>query len=248
MPQEFEIRREVAVEATPEQVWQAIADGPGIDSWFMGRTELEPGVGGKVRQTFPGGFTEEAEITAWQPGSRLAYRGAPSPEGAFMAFEYLVEGRGSGTTVVRLVHSGFLGDDWESEYEALEIGDLQYLRKLATYVRYFGGRHSTHNLFLVHPEVGAAAFRSEIGRVLGLAGEARAGDEVTVAVEGLEPEPGVVEWTDAGGGCVGVRTGDALYLFFHAQGNAVVERHVYVPADGAAVERAWQGWLDRAFA
>jgi uncharacterized protein YndB with AHSA1/START domain len=33
---EFEIREEIALDATPEQVWEAIASGPGMDSWFMG--------------------------------------------------------------------------------------------------------------------------------------------------------------------------------------------------------------------
>ena len=37
------------VHATPEEVWQAIATGPGIDSWFMGRNEVEPGEGGRPR-------------------------------------------------------------------------------------------------------------------------------------------------------------------------------------------------------
>jgi hypothetical protein len=30
-------------------VWEAIATGPGLDSWFMGRNEVEPREGGTVR-------------------------------------------------------------------------------------------------------------------------------------------------------------------------------------------------------
>ena len=35
-------------------------------------------------------------------------------DGAFMAFEYLIEGRDGGATALRLVHSGILGGDWEA--------------------------------------------------------------------------------------------------------------------------------------
>ena len=55
------------------------------------------------------------------------------------ALEFTLEGR-SGTTTVRFVHSGFLGDDWESEYEALAEGDAMYIHQLAEYVRFFRGR------------------------------------------------------------------------------------------------------------
>src|SRR6185437_11235766 len=125
---------------------------------------------------------------------RLAYRGDENPEdGTFMAFEYLIEGRESGSTVLRFVHSGFLGDDWESEYDALKLGDLQYLRKLAAYLKHFRGRISTHNLMLWGPQASHdqawAAFQS----VLGLTGGIAAGDRVTIAPDGVAPQEGVVE-------------------------------------------------------
>ena len=37
MGHEFEADKRAELDATPEQVWEAIATGPGIDSWFMGR-------------------------------------------------------------------------------------------------------------------------------------------------------------------------------------------------------------------
>jgi uncharacterized protein YndB with AHSA1/START domain len=49
MTHEFKLEHEVELEATPDQVWEAIATGPGVDSWFMGRTEFEPRVNGKGR-------------------------------------------------------------------------------------------------------------------------------------------------------------------------------------------------------
>jgi uncharacterized protein YndB with AHSA1/START domain len=63
MTHEFEVHKEIALDATPEQVWDAIATGPGIDSWYTGRNELEPRVGGKGSLTL-GGHTEESTVTS----------------------------------------------------------------------------------------------------------------------------------------------------------------------------------------
>lgn len=95
MTHEFEVREEVALAATPEQVWEAITTGPGVDSWFMGRNEIEPGEGGRTRMTLPG-MTGEGTVTAWEPGKRFAYRSDEASDGQFMAFEYLIEGRADG--------------------------------------------------------------------------------------------------------------------------------------------------------
>ena len=59
MTHPFESEFETALSASPEQVWEAIATGPGLDSWFMGRNEWSraraasprwtPGVTGRRR-------------------------------------------------------------------------------------------------------------------------------------------------------------------------------------------------------
>lgn len=248
MPHEFEVREEITLEATPEQVWEAIATGPGVDSWFMGRTEIEPREGGKVRSVMPEG-TGESTVTAWDPPHRFAYRGDENPDGTFMAFEYLVEGREGGSTVLRFVHSGFLGDDWEAEYDALRVGDRMYLEKLAVYVKHFAGRTSTYNLFEIGPQVADsqrawAAFTEAFG----LPGTAAPGDKGRLSVEGLAPVDAVVEFT-APQGFLGVRAGDGVYMLIHAMGTVVVERHDFAPdVDGEALENAWRSWFARTFA
>src|SRR5262249_46041662 len=127
MPHEFKLTHDIDLEASPEQVWAAIATGPGIDSWVMGQNEVEPGEGGVGRMSMPG-FTGESTITAWEPGRRFAYRSEPGEDGSFMAFEYLIEGREGAATALRLVHSGILSGDWEAEYDALKKGNPLYLR------------------------------------------------------------------------------------------------------------------------
>ncbi|HEY2947421.1 MAG TPA: SRPBCC domain-containing protein [Micromonosporaceae bacterium] len=247
MPHEFEVREVIALEATPEQVWEAIATGPGLDSWFMGANEIEPGEGGRMRMTVAG-QTSEATITTWDPPNRLAYRGDENPDGTFMAFEYIVEGRAGGTAVLRLVHSGFLGDDWQEEYDALSVGDGMYLRKLAAYLRHFPGAAAYHMFLPGRAVADAAAVWTAFKDALGLTGTVTAGDKVRLAVDGLEPTDGVVEFVHHPS-FLGVRTGDGLYMFVYGRDVVVVEYHDFTEdVDGPAIERAWRTWLSRSFA
>jgi uncharacterized protein YndB with AHSA1/START domain len=236
MPREFETRNEFTVHATPEEVWDAIATGPGVDAWFMGRTEIEPGK--SVRTAFPGGFTLDSSVTDWDPPHRLAYRGEPAENGEFHAFEYLVEGRGGSTTVVRVVHSGALAN-WEGEYDAMQEGDAIYAGKLAAYLEHFAGR-SGHSFFFQQEKAGDRdAVMAAVRARLGLADGAVEGDRVHVAPEGIEPLDGVVDL--AAPHVLGLRTDDALIRFFHAMGTVVVEEHRY----GGAAPRDWQGWVEQ---
>jgi uncharacterized protein YndB with AHSA1/START domain len=248
MTHPFEIRDEIALDATPEQVWEAIATGPGVDSWFMGHTEIEPREGGRGSLTIAG-HTERSTVTAWEPGKRFAFRGDDGPDGTFMAFEYLIEGREGGSSVLRFVHSGLLGDNWETEYDALKEGDPMYLRKLAVYLKHFPGRTSSGNMFLFGPQsVDADRAWSAFGSALGVTGEITVGAPVRIAVDGLEPQDGVVEFTSVPH-FTGVRTDDGVYMFVYGQGMVVVEHHAFTDdQDQQKIESAWQAWLADAVA
>ncbi|MDT7784193.1 MAG: hypothetical protein QOF58_2612, partial [Pseudonocardiales bacterium] len=80
MTREFEIKKEVEVEGTPEQVWDAIATGPGIDSWFMGPHTVDGRLGGRMSLDL-GFFQEASTITAWEPGKRFAYESDKADDG-----------------------------------------------------------------------------------------------------------------------------------------------------------------------
>jgi uncharacterized protein YndB with AHSA1/START domain len=249
MPHEFEVREEITIDATPEQVWDAIATGPGIDAWFMGKNTVEPGLGGKMRQVMFGG-TGESTITAWEPGRHLAYQTAEGPDGSFMAFESIIEGRDGGSTVLRFVHSGFLAsEDWEHEYDALRNGDRAYLEKLAVYATHFAGRAATYSLFELGSPVDGerawAAYRS----ALGLGETVSVGDKARVAVDGLEPADGVVEFVRLPW-WVGVRTEDGFYsLMWGHQNTPVIEYSGFnADVDGSRIAQAWQSWLAATFA
>ena len=58
MAHRFEIAKDIEVDATPEKVWEAIATGRGLDSWFMGQSEIEQREGGRARWSI-GGYHAE---------------------------------------------------------------------------------------------------------------------------------------------------------------------------------------------
>jgi uncharacterized protein YndB with AHSA1/START domain len=222
MAHPFELSHEIEVDASPQEVWEAIATGPGVDAWFMGRNEIEPREGGATRMAFRGS-TEEATVTAWEPPTRFASRTPQGEDGSLHAFEYLVEGRDQGSTVVRWVHSGFLGENWEKEYEGLSEGDPMYFDKLRVYLTYFRGRTATPvNVF---------------------------GDRVHLTPDGLAELDGVVDWLSRD--FLGVRTDDGIYRFMHISvfgGPTGVGHHIFVDGlDQAETERAWEDWLTKVF-
>ena len=247
MARGFEIGDEFEVDATPEQVWEAIATGPGLDSWFMGRNEVEPKEGGTARVTHPG-WTLESTVTTWDPPSRFATRSPESEDGSRHAFEYAIERRDQGSTVVRWVHSGFLGDQWEAEYEGMSEGDPMYFNMLAQYLTYFRGRTGTP-IDAYGPRVtdrkGAVAV---FGDALGLTGPPALGDHVRLTPDGLDPMVGVVDYLSPS--FLGVRTGDGLYRFIHGFDDSVVVGHHDFSGnvDQKEAEQTWQSWLTRTFA
>jgi uncharacterized protein YndB with AHSA1/START domain len=241
MGYEFEQADEALVDATPEQVWEAIATGPGIDSWFMGRNEVLPGPAGSVRMTF-GDYSPESAVTAWEPSRRFAHRTPDAPDGRFIAYEFLIEGRGGGSTVLRTVTSGFLpGDDWADEFEAMTLGGALFFHTLVEYLNHFAGRTATP-LTVFGPPVDDwtaawAALRAEIGT----------GDRVRIALDGGEPIDGVVYFQNTH--TLGIRTGDALYRFLQGfHGPMIAAHHVFSAEPVPEQEKAWQSWMERVFA
>ena len=240
MGHEYRDEDELTVDASPDEVWEAIATGPGMNAWFMGHTTVTGGECGAIRVDM-GQFTQDFTITGWQPGRRLAYTTDPRPDGSFLALEWLIEGR-SGTTILRSVGSGFIGsDDWQDEYDSLRQGGRRYLLNVGQYLTFFRGRAATP----VNAGWPQAGPRADVLRTLthglGLAGLPRVGDAVRLAPPGLPPIHGVVvlgdQCTDGGGepfgegGPVGCR-GEAD-LTVHGEG-----RDLLLRPRGVAEQRA----------
>jgi uncharacterized protein YndB with AHSA1/START domain len=107
------------VPGTPEEVWRAIATGPGITSWFV-PTEVEERVGGAVTANFGPGMDSASTVTVWDPPHRFVSdsRDDMGPDDPTIATEWIVEAHGGGTCVVRVVHSWFAStDEWDGQFE-----------------------------------------------------------------------------------------------------------------------------------
>jgi uncharacterized protein YndB with AHSA1/START domain len=243
MGHEFAQHHEAEVPASPEEVWAAIATGPGIDSWFMGRNEVTADV---VRTVF-GEYAPELEITARDPAHRFAYRSGQAPDGRFIAYEFLIEGRAGGSTVLRTVTSGFLpGDDWADEFEAMTLGGELYFRTLVEYLHYFRNRFAVPVTAFGPPGTSWDRDHPLLCRALGLTEKPEPGD--TARLGGKTSQAGTVYFANANS--IGVRTPDALYRFMRGFGKPVIAAHHLFGADAEPdrTNQAWEAWLRRTLA
>jgi len=136
MSEQRRIAFDVEVPGTPEEVWDAIATGPGVSAWFV-PTEVEERQGGEIAIHLAPGQVGPATVTGREPPRRFAY--AEDVEGGTMATEFLVEARAGGTCVVRLV-STFQATWSDEDVEGMEAGWTGYLDNLRVYLTHFRGR------------------------------------------------------------------------------------------------------------
>ena len=256
------VQAEAEVSGTPEQVWQAIATGPGISSWFV-PTEMHPG-GGSAPATTTSHFSADGSmdavsaITEWDPPRRyVAESPAESPNAPAVATEWTVEARAGGTCIVRVVHSWFASsDEWDDQFEGHTHGWTGFFRILRLSLAHFAGQPSSaFQLMAFAPAPAPHAWKSLTG-ALGLSG-AVAGEPIASAssaprlsghVERVgsdafpevllrldEPAPGVAHlfaMPMGGNVCLSIR----IYLFGDRSPSAAMRE-----------EPAWRGWLDHQF-
>ncbi len=254
------VQVEVEVPGTPEEVWQAIATGPGVSAWFVPtQVEERNGVPIAVRANFGPGMDSLATVTAWDPPRRFAADSQDlGPNAPNVATEWIVEARSGGNCIVRVVHSLFASsDDWDNQLEGWEHGWPGFFRILRLYLTHFRGQLcSAFQLGAVAPEPRSTAWTALTGS-LGLA-EAAKGHRVRTLVDTLplaglvervgeeaypedlllrldEPAPGIAHLfaMDMGGQ---VYLSIRLYLYGHR-----------APATVARDEPLWRAWMDEHF-
>ena len=138
------VQVEVEVPGTPEEVWQAIATGPGISSWFV-PTKFEERDGKPIAVTldFGPGMESRSVVTVWDPPRMFAAQGEGWGGSPPMATGWSVEARDGGTCIVRVVHSLFADtDDWDNQLEGTETGWPAFFRILRIYLTHFRGQRS----------------------------------------------------------------------------------------------------------
>jgi uncharacterized protein YndB with AHSA1/START domain len=245
------LEKEVVVNATPDQVWEAISTGPGISAWFVPH-EIDPETG-EAGADFGGGNTQGGRVLAWEPGKRLVFGGpeSESEERADFSLEFLIEGREGGATVLRLVQSGFFeGDDWEAEFENFSTGWDLYFHNLAEYFNHFAGLPVVNVVTSSFTSLDGDAVWARFHRELGLHPSTAVGDRVHLTPAGTEAIMGVVDVRSRG--VLGVRTAHGFYRFLGVGADAhctVNTAHYFYGVDLDRAERTaiWQAWLDRLF-
>lgn len=247
-------KNEIEVPGTPEEVWRAIATGPGHAAWLL-PADIEPGEGGAmVIHREPYSADANATVTVWEPPHRFAYEEPIGPDAKPMATEFLVEAKGGGHCVVRVV-SGFHhdGEGWEDLVEGAGEGWRMSLTVLRAYLTHFPGQPAA-NLDAIVDLGRPASERARASTVLfdslGLTGLV-AGDPFRTPA-GAPSLAGTVE--HIGEGYVLLRTVEpypALYAiscFPMADGAPlsanVLARLYRTPTEVAVREQAnWQTWL-----
>jgi uncharacterized protein YndB with AHSA1/START domain len=245
-----ELTRRIELDATPEQVWEAIATGPGISAWFVPH-EVQERAGGAVSARFGGGFDATGEVRAWEPGRRFGYGAAePPPDGAAdYAYEFLVEGRDGGGTVLRFVQSGFLDEGWEDEYASYEAGWDLFFVNLRTYLEHFAGQPARCVVSMGFAAGSADEAWAVLLGALGLPGRPAVGATVTLTPDGPPPISGVVDVSTPE--FLGVRSEHGLHRI-GAEGESgcgVSAYHYFYgePVDVDTLTAQWQGWITATF-
>ncbi|MFC9328996.1 SRPBCC domain-containing protein [Kitasatospora sp. NPDC057015] len=251
MAREFEVRREVALPAAPQDVFEAVTTGSG--GWMFPTdtpAEFPADVPAVVHPHAPGHETPQgAGVTAWEPPTRYAAV-TEGDAGSLDALEYVIEPRGEARSVLRHTRRGVLADDYDARYESCVKHTDFYLHTLGQYLRHFAGRRAVFVDVQAPPvSAGPEAFELLLDE-LHLDNEVRVGDRLSVDL----PEIGVLdaEVDYRTPQFLGLRSHDGLYRFFgrNAFGGPVgVTLHLFgEDADAATAERAWQSWLDGLYA
>lgn len=251
------VQAEAEVPGTPEAVWEAIATGPGISSWFV-PAEVDGRLGGRTVCHFgpDDSMDSVATITEWQPPHRYT---AETEEGQrTVATEWIVEAKAGGTCTVRVVHSWFAdSDDWDAQFEGHAAGWLSFFKILRLYLEHFPGETSA--VVQVAAQSGdtvAAAFE----RLTGPLGIAHGSEGRTIAADGAAPELAgeVLEALNTPEGfsvilrldrpgraiahMIGFPMGGPVYVSvrFYLYGAAAI-------AKAGEIEAAWNAWLAERF-
>ena len=248
------IELDVEVPGSPEEVWRAVATGPGISSWYVPHT-VEECAGGAATASFGPGpeMQVPGRVAVWEPPRRVCFDGGEGVDG--LVFEWTVEPRGDNRCVVRLVNTGFgQGGEWDAQYDDMVEGWGLFLFNLKLHMEHFAGQTAAPVL----PMGMWAGSRDEAWAVLtdalGIPSAPAAGERIEPGAPGVPPLAGTV--VDAAAWRI------ALLLDQPAPGTAFVTVESYgehagasvwlylYGADGAeAAERdgpLWQNWLAEA--
>lgn len=244
------IELEVVVEGAADEVWRAIATGPGITSWYVPH-HFEERAGAAASVSFGPGIDVEGRVAAWEPPQRVVFDGGEGVDG--FTFEWTVEPVDTATCTVRLINSGFgTGDEWDAQFDGMSEGWRMFLSNLQVHLREFKGQAAVANLPTAMWPLDPAPAWARLTHDLGIPATPKVGDTVAVTAPDAPPLSGVVTEVAA--------TRLTLHLDQPAPGTALVTAegaggqssmsvwsYLYGDEGRAASEgnhQAWQQWLE----
>jgi uncharacterized protein YndB with AHSA1/START domain len=255
-------RRSVQVEfevpGTPEEVWQAIATGPGISAWFVpAEFEERDGKPVAVKYQFGPGMEIRGAVTAWDAPRMFAAQGDGMGGSPPIASEWSVEARAGGVCRVRLVHSLFAStDEWDNQLEGATSGWAGFLNILRVYLTHFSGQRSAIMQVTAPVATSDAESWEALTAALGVKGLSVGQRWTTPA--GVSPLSGVVELVTENPYDALLRLDKpgpgiaALGAVTYPGGQGMVAMNLYLYGDQAAetvarVTPLWQAWFQERF-
>lgn len=244
------LEKKIELDASVEEVWEAVSTSHGMASWFVPHEITPPSEESDHPQAeadFGSGNVSQGRVLAWDPPNMVRYGGeAGNPT---EALEFFVESKDGGGTTLRLVQSGVLGEDWEMEYHS-HGWDL-FFGNLATYFRYFAPARPVNALVMAFTTIDATAVRDRYHTALGTGRDLEVGSAVNLTPEGVEPIRGEVDVYESDA-VLGIRTDDGLYRFggqgSQAWGMVNAFHYRYgSDLDGPEWTQSWQDWLASLF-
>lgn len=252
------VQIEVEVPGTPEEVWRAIATGPGISSWLVPTAfTTRDGKPDSITMNFGPGMEMTSAITTWKPLQMWATESvSPIPNAPPFATEWSIETRAGGLCIVRMVQSLFATtDDWDNQLEAGSAAMVAFLRTLKLYLTHFRNLPSTSMKLMAPVAAPEAQAWSMLMASLGLQ-SARPGQRWT-SPPGVPAFSGVVELYSENPYDALLRIdtpgpGIAAVGAFNCGGPSIVGLNLYLygeqgPAVAAREKPLWEAWFRERF-
>ena len=241
-PSDRRVELEFDIPGTPEQVWHAIATGPGISSWLF-PSDVEEREGGAIAFRIAPGMDSAGVVTRWEPPRRFAYEERDwNPGAPPLGTAFIIEARSGGTCRVRLVHSLFTDSaEWDDQIGSFETGWRSFFDVLRLYLTRFY-QHSC-SPFRIMQDTGASesdawkVLQDEFLPAVGGRPQPRTFSthprETLLVLEG--PAPGIVL---AGAYTWGNRVHASISFYFFGPGGA---------SAAAREEARWRTWVEQKF-
>jgi Activator of Hsp90 ATPase homolog 1-like protein len=244
----------VPVQGTIDEVWRAVATGPGNTSWYV-PTTIEEHAGGATTSRFGEGpeMVVHGRVTVWDPPRRVCFDGGEEAAAAGgMTFDWMVEDGPGDLHTVRLLNGGFPDTpEGQAQKAAMEGGWGLFLQNLQLHLEHFRGEDGTSML----PMAGGPGPRADVWRrvtaALGLPAAPSVGDHLRVTGDGAPPLAGRVVGVDSWRITLLLDEPTRGTAFIAAEGDdefVMTSVWVYLYGDDAAAIVArdadgWSAWL-----